>query len=292
MKKILLFIFLSLSICLGLFNFSSGLSITAESVDNNNSIELIKISYGQNNTFVYLFPVNSKKLEEIGVDSISLEGFKFYLKGNVSVLKDAYEEKAKEIEDMKVEDVKYYTDYDAVGFEIEFSSLDAYSKFFGSGGSKDDIGNIKNSGLFTTRTDYEIKFPFSLKSAEAFRKMYSNLVTTWAATFEIDDTAKNEIEGVFEDTSFTYELVSTSGQIHSDNTFEKDGLTYNIFEKNYSELQENEYISFYTVKVNKGWWYFFALVATLVITIICFIVIKLKNKVIHKSWFIHTISSF
>ena len=273
MKKSLLFLF---AILFCAFPFINSNYAMAEN-DYKNSIELIKISSSSQNEFAYLFPVNSKKLKEIIDDSILIEGFKFYLKSNVNVLRNSYNEKAKDIEGMAVSDVKYYSDYDAIGFEISFSTLEAYYNFFGENSTSNDT-NKKSSGLFWKRKEYEINFPFSVKSADAFRKMYSNLIATWGATFEVNEENLEELINIFNETTFTYELISASGQIHSENSFEVNGVHYNIFEKSYEELEKDSTIEFYTISVNAGWWYFFALLFTLLATIIIFLVIKFKKS--------------
>ena len=86
MKKILLLFFAFV------FSLSFSSFDVASAESSQNSFKLLKITNGTTISFAYLFPVNSYAFEN--VDSVSYEGFKYYLKNTASLLSDSYEEKA------------------------------------------------------------------------------------------------------------------------------------------------------------------------------------------------------
>ena len=55
-------------------------------------------------------------------------------------------------------------------------------------------------------------------------------------------------------------------------------LYYNTFEKTKEDIAENGKITFWTQSINRGWWYFFALIFTIVGTIFALFYVKIKNK--------------
>lgn len=273
MKKAFLF----LTIFVLLFCFPSVSTALAET--NNNSIRLLRITSGQYNSFVYLFPINSLEFENVEVGDIEIEGFKYFLKSRIDILSESYKTKAEGVEGVNVSDVKYYSEYDAIGFELNFENLSAYNKFFESD-SEDSGDDTKKeqSGFFVTKTSYEVNFPFQVNTVETFSLLYSVTLSSWAETFSIDVQKSDYLRQVFENMIYVYEIASTQKGIYSDNMYQSGGIYYNVFEKTKAEISDNAKITFWTQSINKGWWYFFALVLTLIATISALIWIKIKNK--------------
>ena len=273
MKKAFLF----LTIFVLLFCFPSVSTAIAET--SNNSIRLLRTTSGQYNSFVYFFPINSTEFGNVEVGDIEIEGFKYFLKSRIDILSESYKTKAEGVEGVNVSDVKYYSEYDAIGFEISFESLSAYNQFFESD-SEDSGDDTKKeqSGFFVTKTFYEVNFPFQANTVETFSLLYSVTLSSWAETFSIDVQKSDYLRQVFENMIYVYEIASTQKGIYSDNMYQSGGVYYNVFEKTKAEISDNAKITFWTQSINKGWWYFFALVLTLIATISALIWIKIKNK--------------
>ncbi len=254
MKKILLLFFA--------FVFSLSLSFpgatSAESYQN--SFKLLKITNGNTISFAYLFPVNSYAFEN--VDSISYEGFKYYLKNTVSLLSDSYEEKAEGIEGISVSKPNYYSTYDAVGFIIKFDCLDAFNEYFEVEDNEPIVP--KKSGVFIRKSTYNISFPFSKASADSLISLMKNTVVMWGTTFNKDVST---IVSLYDYSTFVYELVSTSKLARSENMSESGGLYYNTFERTYEELAEEKPITIYYLEINRAMWYLTVIVLVIAILI-------------------------
>lgn len=274
MKKAFLFIF---SLFL-LLSFQGNNVAIAES--NNNSIRLLRISSGQINSFAYLFPINTREFENVEIGSMEIEGFKFFLKSRIDLLQESYKSKAENIEGAEISEVKYYTNYDAIGFEITFQNLTAYNQFFNSEDNTQGDSDTKKeqSGFFVVKTFYEVTFPFSESVVETFDLLYNVTLSSWADTFSIDVQKEDYLKQVFENTTYIYQIISSSKQIYSENMTQNGELYYNTFEKTKEDIAENGKIIFWTQSINRGWWYFFALIFTIVGTIFALFYVKIKNK--------------
>lgn len=266
--------FLLLLICLcPIFLFGC---VKEEEVElNSNSYQLLRLSYGQTNSFYYLFPVNTSSFDDVDIDSTLNVAFKFFLKGNVEVLRDAYANEVEGIENASVSRVQYYTDHDAIGFELKFTTLDAFHEFFGSGSNSSPY---KTEGVFITKSYYQTSFPFSQASANSFRAITSNALNLFYETFNIDVQKQDYLNQSFANSTFTYSIISNTKTLRSENFFESDGLYFNVFEKTYEEILNGEEVEFYYQEINRGWWYLTALVITVSVVIILLIINARKEK--------------
>ncbi len=262
MKKILLLFFA--------FVFSLSLSNPTKAESYENSFKLLKITNGNSVSFAYLFPVNSYAFENI--DSISYEGFKYYLKNTVSLLSDGYEEKAEGIEGISVSKPNYYSDYDAVGFIIKFDNITAFNEYFEV---EDEPITPKKSGVFIRKSTYNISFPFSKASADSLISLMKNTVIMWGETFNKDTSM---IVSLYDHSTFIYELVSTSKQARSEKMSESGGLYYNTFERTYEELAEAKPITIYYLEINRAVWYLMALILVVVLLIVVLVWYRLSTK--------------
>ena len=251
MKKILLLFFA--------FVFSLSFSNLTKAESYENSFKLLKITNGNSVSFAYLFPVNSYAFEN--VDSISYEGFKYYLKNTVSLLSDSYEEKAEGIEGISVSKPNYYSTYDAVGFIIKFDNITAFNEYFEV---EDEPITPKKSGVFIRKSTYNISFPFSKASADSLISLMKNTVVMWGTTFNKDVST---IVSLYDYSTFVYELVSTSKLARSENMSESGGLYYNTFERTYEELAEEKPITIYYLEINRAMWYLTVIVLVIAILI-------------------------
>ena len=266
--------FLLFLICLCPF-FLFGCVKEKEVEINSNSYQLLRLSYGQNNSFYYLFPVNSSAFSDAQIDSTLLVAYRFFLKGSVGVLRDAYSLEVENIENATVSEVQYYSNYDAVGFELKFTTLDAFHEFFGNGSS---LEPYKTSGLFLSKAYYQTSFPFSKTSADAFRAISTNALNLFYETFNIDVQKQDYLSQTFENSTFTYAIISNSKTLRSENFFENDGLYFNIFEKTYDQILNGEKIEYYLQTVNRGWWYLMALCVTIGVVAVLLIAAKKREK--------------
>lgn len=277
--------FLLFSSFLFIFLFSYSPNIAYAENEDKNSISLVRITLGQTNAFAYLFPVNTAEFEQMEIGSIEIEGFKYFLKSRISLLKDSYKTRADGIDGANVSDVKYYTEFDAVGFEITFDSMNAYNQFFDSGSDdsvnegENESGNKKvQNGLFVSKTIYETSFPFGGSTVNIFNTLYDVTISSWADTFNVDVQKEDYINQIFDATSYVYEIISPRKTIYSDEMSESNGMYYNVFKKSQTEILENGKITFWTVKINYGWWYFFALLITICVTFILLLLDAKKRK--------------
>lgn len=252
--------------------FSSGGAIcSASAINSQNSIKLLRITNGEVITLSYLFPVNSQCFEN--VDSISFEGYKYYLKSTISILSDRYRENGEGVEGVTVTEPKYYTDYDAVGFIIKFDDISAYHDYFNI---EDDDSSVepKTTGLFIKKTSYDIAFPFSVTTADSLITLLKNTVIMWGETFNKDIST---IVSIYDHTTFVYQIVSSSKSLRSENLTESGGVYYNTFERTYTEL-ENTPITLYSLQINRAMWYLFALVGVVAMVTIIFLWHMLSTK--------------
>ena len=275
MKKVfLLFLLLLLPVsCLGVTSKEQ-----CEAVQNidTNSTQLVRFSTNDTMTFIFLFPVNSEEFENVELSDVSLEGFKFYLKNYISLLQKEYQAKVEDIENAEVSKVEYFIDRDALGFQLKFNTLEAYQEYFEIDG--DSNVDYKASGFFVKKYTYETAFPFSAASAASIKNLYNTCLNVWGSTFEIDIQKQAYLKDIFEDMTFTYQLISTSKTLRSENFESEGGLFYNTFTKSQAELEENPNISLYLFYISRGWWYLLALVVTLICVLVAFLILKKKRK--------------
>lgn len=225
---------------------------------SKNAFQLIRLSNGEKISFVYLFPVNSHLFEN--VDLISFEGFKYYLKNTVALLSDSYKDKAEGIDGAEVTDPTYYSDYDAVGFALNFSNAESFNAYFDvNGGSETEF---EESGVFVKKYSYTTSFPFSTTSADALIRLMKNTVIMWGETFGMDNST---IVSIYDHSTYIYEMISTAKTVRSENFYESGGLYYNTFERTYADLETAEPLNLYYLEINRGVWYLTVLVVFVVV---------------------------
>ena len=265
MKKILLLFFAFV------FSLSFSSFDVASAESSQNSFKLLKITNGTTISFAYLFPVNSYAFEN--VDSVSYEGFKYYLKNTVSLLSDSYEEKAEGIDGISVTKPNYYSDYDSVGFILKFDCIEAFNEYFDVEDSEPVVP--KKTGVFVRKSTYNIAFPFSSSSATALINLMKNTVIMWGTTFNKDVST---IVSLYDHSTFVYQLASTTKQARSENMSESGGLYYNTFERTFDELAADEPITIYYLEINRAFWYLTAIVLVVVAITIVLIWHKFSTK--------------
>ncbi len=264
MKKafFLLFFILFLTI----FAFQE-VNVASASVEKNNNegtdaFYFIRLNAGEEVSFIYLFPALTKQFQAEEIDALQIEGYKFYLRSYVNILRKKYNEKTAEMQEVDVSDVVFFSDYDAVGFSLNFHSTQALKNFFGEGSVEGKV-----SGFYVKRITYEIDFPITVEAADMFQNLVGNSVQSWANTFEIEDEKVKKILEAYGDAQYVYEMISTSNQLKSENFYEKNGVYYNVFSKNYAQLSSDSKIYLRSVMPDKKWWYLTLLVAVLIVVV-------------------------
>ena len=152
----------------------------------------------------------------------------------------------------------------------------AYQEYFEIDG--DSNVDYKASGFFVKKYTYETAFPFSASSAASIKNLYNTCLNVWGTTFEIDIQKQTYLKDIFDDMTFTYQLISISKTLRSENFESEGGLFYNTFTKSQAELEENPNISLYLFYISRGWWYLLALVVTLICVLVAFLILKKKHK--------------
>ena len=76
---------------------------------------------------VYVFPLNSAKMQEIGFSNDEIKTYRFYLTTYVNAL--SQNSKKKNVDGVNVGNCLYFADIDGVGFAIKFDSPDAQNRF-------------------------------------------------------------------------------------------------------------------------------------------------------------------
>lgn len=268
--KILKFvaIFFSFVICIFLMGCQKQTQI------QQRDYRLVRLTSGENTSLAYLFPVYSDFQNQLGINSVQAEGYKFYLKANIMLLQNIYQEKSVDVEGVAVSEVKYYTDYDSIGFELKFDTAKALTAFFGE--SNEEL-QYCTTGFFVAKTTFNVSFPFSTTTVNNYNVMLKNVINGWGATFEIDGNVLQSLLNKYQTTTFTYETINSSNVLRAENMYKENGLYHCLFTKSAEQIAEDSEIEFYFLQINRGWWYLFALIVVVTGVVLAQIIVKKKN---------------
>lgn len=227
---------------------------------------------------VYVFPLNSAKMQEIGFSNDEIKTYRFYLTTYVNAL--SQNSKKKNVDGVNVGNCLYFADIDGVGFAIKFDSPDAQNRFFGGGedDKNENKAQTKISGFFIKKLTLKTNFPFSEKSASDVKQICAMAVESWCKDNVVDAEKKNKFLKVFDDSIFVYDFGSQNANLKSSTMYESDGLFHNVFAKDINEIKENPEIEFYVKEVNKPIWYIFALGFVLIGVFVALFYFKKKKK--------------
>ncbi len=259
MKKTFYTLFLLL-MCFLCLPFGSAYAKT-ENVFEENAFRIVRKSYDDGHiSLTYVFPLNSKLLKQQGFSDGQTEIFRFYLTSYVNAL--AKSNSDKKCDDVSVENAKYFTDVDGVGFSIVFENLDAQQRFFGVDSDKSDSKNKqKKSGFFIRKTQIFTTFPVSSKKSAGDLKMVCLLaVSSWANNSEMSDDKKQLVVSNYADSVFVYDFATQTRGLKSEVMYQDENFYHNVFIKTLDELEQEQKISFWVTSVNTPVWYIGAIV--------------------------------
>lgn len=287
MKKsvYILFLITFLMICFSLNNLGFA-SAENQNLPSGNAVILEKNAFRilrQTNldgeiVLVYVFPLNSTKMQEIGLSNDEIKTYRFYLTTYVNAL--SQNSKKKNVDGVCVGNCLYFADIDGVGFAIKFDSPDAQNRFFcvGEDDKNENKSQTKISGFFIKKLTLKTTFPFSEKSASDVKQICAMAVESWCKDNVVDGEKKNKFLKVFDDSIFVYDFGSQNANLKSSTMYESDGLFHNVFAKDINEIKENPEIEFYVKEVNKPIWYIFVLSFVLIGVIGALFYFKKKKK--------------
>ncbi|MDE6583163.1 MAG: hypothetical protein K2K31_00740, partial [Clostridia bacterium] len=227
----------------------------------------------------YIFPLNSKMMEEKGLSEDERMIFRFYLSSYVNAL--AKVNRDKNVDGVEVGYCTYIADVDGIGFSISFDSLDTQKEFFGVNDDESQDENeskTETSGFFMKKISLKTSFPISESSAQSLKDVCLLAVNSTCESVKISPDRKAVMQSVFEDSIFIYDFASYSSTLKSDNMYEANGVKHNIFFKTMDQLKNDSIIEFYVTGPNHAVWYVSALVLVCVGISVTFMVYKIKTK--------------
>lgn len=228
----------------------------------------------------YIFPVNSKVLEELEFDQSDVATYKFYLATYVTALSKQYEQRAKD--GVYFSGCTYFTDVDGLGFTMTFEDTDAQKQFFDAPQQEENKSDVKTSGFFMKRTEIAVNFPVSSKeSADNFKMLCQMAITSWCKDNQIQK--QDQVLSALDNSVFIYDFVSSEKGLKSD-FMRSDGSAYhNIFIKTQKEIAQGSKIVFFSTAPNVPVWYVLALLVVLVAMLVAWLVLRRKHVKKHEN---------
>lgn len=277
MKKTIYTLFLFLVLILNLP--ASNAFAEAQNVSQPNAFRLVRTSFSNGQIrLTYVFPLNSALLKKEGFSEEEIGVFRFYLTTYVQALAKSNAEKA--CDGASVENSKYFTDVDGVGFSIVFENLDAQKRFFGSEGNADAPQNKqKTSGFFVRKTTLKTTFPISSKKVAGDLKMICLMaVSSWATNNSLPQERKEAVISNYDKSVFIYDFASATGGLKSEVMYRDENFWHNVFVKTFDQIESDPMIVFWVTSVNTPVWYLAAIVVVSGGMISAFVVMKMLDK--------------
>ncbi len=261
-----------------------------------NDYIMLSLSFNSDGTIVQSldFSVNTKGLEKITTDE-EIFTFKSNLIEQLNTIRNeflfgyALHYVKNPIEEYKINqgviltDVLYNTNFDSVGFDVIFTSTNAWNYYHNIDTSKDQLN--KENSLFYNRHISTGKFVFS--SAVKINEEEITLIGKRYKEKYIEASKNLSFEIYLSENyrpCYVYNYATPSNRLHSDSQIEfldsKD-LFHHVWLVEDENLSENNMISIYYISINYGWWYFFAILISLCIMVIILVVDKIKIKKRH-----------
>ena len=186
-----------------LFCSFSNVTCFAEAQTNKNIFKVQRLADEDGKIVIsYIFPLNSDVFHTMNEQN----SFTYYLFMYVNSLANHYK---KDIEGVTVENCKYFSESDGLGFSITFKNIDAQKEYFGT--SEDDsTPNLQKSGFFVQKLTLKTSFAFSRESANSYKTLYENCVNSWAENMNISAETKQTLLKRLENATFEYDYASTS----------------------------------------------------------------------------------
>lgn len=238
------------------------------------------------------FSVNSENLKEIASDE-EIFAFKNSLIEEIKNIRNeflfgyALKYIKNPIEEFKINqglvltEVLYNTKTDTIGFDILFTSINSWNYYHDQSSSSSE-GNENNNFLFYKKIISTGKFVFSTpvkvneEETILIGKRYQQKYIEASKGLSFEAYIKENYKP-----TFAYNYATPTNRLHSDSQYEyldSNNLFHHIWTVGYDELNENNTISLYYVSINYGWWYFFAILISLLVMTLILVVNKIKSK--------------
>ena len=225
----------------------------------------------------YAFPINSNFMKQ-NFSNDEVMKYKFFLVTYIGALARKYKEK--ETDGVRVSEVTYFEDVDALGFSILFENNKKQKIFFEN--SENTINTdekIIKKGIFLQKIIFEIDFPIKDKeSAEDFQSICLLSIDAWAKECKISAEKKDKIVQKILKSVFVYDFSMENGVFKSKKMYKENGFTHNVFEKNLDDIERDEKITFYVQLINKANIYIAVTILTCLGVAAAIVIIKIKEK--------------
>lgn len=261
MKKTVYALFL-LMICF--FSFCMpAFGVSAEVVDHmqENAFRIARKGYLDGKiSLTYIFPLNSKLLKNEGFSQEEIDVYKFYLTTYVNALAKSNAENL--CEGVTIENSKYFTDVDGIGFSILFENLDVQKRFFGTSSSESDSkSEQRKSGFFISKTELTTTFPVSSsKSAGDLKMICLMAVSSWANNNSLSKERSELASSNYQSSNFIYDFALQERGLKSKVMYQDENFYHNVFVKSLSDIESDNHITFWVTSINTPVWYIGAVI--------------------------------
>lgn len=280
MKKfVYTLLFLSVFMCFGFVNISP-----KQNQISNNAFRIVRQASDSGQIVLsYVFPLNSEKMKEVGVEEKDILVYKFYLTTYVNSL--VQNSKSRQGKGVVVSNCLYFESVDGVGYSIAFENIDAQKRYFGTSDEQEKSNAIKtkSKGFFMKTTYLQTTFPISSQAvADNLKAVCKYALSSWCKNEEVSQGIKEKLELLLDESIFVYDFATQQSSLQSDVMYQDEIFSHNVFVKTYAELAEDNKITFWVTAPNKPVWYFAALVVVVLSIAIAFLIVKVKKN--HKKF--------
>ena len=286
MKKLLLAIILIFSL-----SFFCGCQKSSEASIGDDYI-LLSLSQNANLTITQSvqFSLNSKYINENAKSLKEEVEFKRNLTKNLTELRNEFlisfalvyvaspNEEFKINKGVVLTDVSINEESDTIGFEIYFTSPQAWDYYHPSKKETQEPQNKKN--IFYSKSESRGLFPFSstIKSADGEKlsgEIYKNRYLVAAKGLSFEDKLKEDYN-----VQFIYSYSTPSQRMRSDANiiFSQNRISHHIRVVDEQNLSNENSITVSSCVIYYGWWLFFAILVPLVICGTSILIITLSRK--------------
>lgn len=239
----------------------------AENVDvhETNAFRIVRKSYADGHiSLTYIFPLNSDMMKKEGFSDDEVKVFRFYLTSYANALAKSNAENV--CQGVAVENSKYFTDVDGIGYSIVFENLDAQKRFFGvQSDDSSSSGGQKTSGFFFKKTKINSTFPVSSQKTAGDLKMICLMaISSWSNNSSMLEEKKAKLVSNYDNSVFIYDFASQTKGIKSDVMYQDENFFHNVFVKTYDEIETSPGITFWVTSVNTPVWYIGAIVVVVI----------------------------
>ncbi len=277
MKKTICTLFLLIASLFCMPTFSA--HATGADPMQENAFRIVRKGYidGQI-SLTYIFPVNSKLLKTNGFSEEEIAVYKFYLTTYVNALAKTNAENL--CEGVEIENCKYFTDVDGLGFSIIFENLAVQKKFFGTSDSESTSQNSqKAKGLFVSKTEINTTFPVSSTKAAGDLKMVCIMaISSWATNNSLSKEKQELVTLAYQDSVYIYDFALQEKGLKSKLMYEDKNFYHNVFIKSLSDIEKDNKITFWVTTINTPAWYITAIIIVVLGMVATWIGFKVSQK--------------